>query len=100
MKYIKILFSVFFIVFLLISCSVKKEKITILKDEDIESQMIELYKEAYNEFLGGDTIYAAKKFNEAELIFPQSEWAPVAALMTAYVYYADDYYPDAIFELE
>ena len=70
MKYIKILFSVFFIVFLLISCSVKKEKITILKDEDIESQMIELYKEAYNEFLGGDTIYAAKKFNEAELIFP------------------------------
>ena len=100
MKYIKILFSVFFIVFLLISCSVKKEKITILKDQDIESQMIELYKEAYNEFLGGDTIYAAKKFNEAELIFPQSEWAPVAALMTAYVYYADDYYPDAVFELE
>ena len=41
-----------------------------------------------------------KKFNEAELIFPQSEWAPIAALMTAYVYYADDYYPDAIYELE
>ena len=62
--------------------------------------MIELYNEAYNEFLDGDTIYAAKKFNEAELIFPQSEWAPIAALMTAYVYYSDDYYPDAIYELE
>jgi outer membrane protein assembly factor BamD len=62
--------------------------------------MIELYKDAYNEFLNGDTVYAAKKFNEAELIFPQSEWAPIAALMTAYVYYADDYYPDAIYEIE
>jgi len=62
--------------------------------------MIELYEDAYEEFLNGDTVYAAKKFNEAELIFPQSEWAPIAALMTAYVYYADDYYPDAIYELE
>ena len=62
--------------------------------------MIELYEEAYNEFLNGDTRYAANKFNEAELIFPQSEWAPVAALMTAYVYYADDYYSDAIYELD
>ena len=78
----------------------KKEKVTILQEQDLESQMIELYEEAYEEFLNGDTIFAAKKFNEAELIFPQSEWAPIAALMTAYVYYADDYYPDAIYELE
>jgi len=62
--------------------------------------MIELYEEAYNEFLNGDTRFAAQKFNEAELIFPQSNWAPIAALMTAYTYYADDYYPEAIYELE
>ena len=62
--------------------------------------MIELYNLAYEEFLNGDTLYAAKKFNEAELIFPQSEWAPIAALMTAYVYYSDDYYSDAIYELK
>ncbi len=82
-----------------ISCS-KKEKISIIQDENLESQMIGLYEEAYNEFLNGDTLYAAKKFNEAELIFPQSKWAPIAALMTAYVYYSDDYYSDAIYNLE
>ena len=83
----------------LISCS-NKEKISEIKEQDIQKQMIALFDEGYNEFLNGDTLYAAKKFNEAELIFPQSEWAPVAALMTAYVYYSDDYYRDAISELE
>ena len=99
MKLLKIFFTLIFLTVLLSSCS-KKEKISVLQEQDLESQMIELYNEAYNEFLDGDTIYAAKKFNEAELIFPQSEWAPIAALMTAYVYYSDDYYPDAIYELE
>ena len=92
----------FFIILLffgLISCS-NKEKISEIKEQDIQKQMIALFDEGYNEFLNGDTLYAAKKFNEAELIFPQSEWAPVAALMTAYVYYSDDYYRDAVSELE
>lgn len=99
MKLLKFFFTFIFLTVLFSSCS-KKEKISVLQEQDLESQMIELYNEAYNEFLDGDTIYAAKKFNEAELIFPQSEWAPIAALMTAYVYYSDDYYPDAIYELE
>ena len=81
------------------SCA-KKEKVTVLKNTDLQTQMIELYKEGYEEFLKGDTLFAAQKFNEAEIIFPQSDWAPVAALMTAYVYYADDYYSDAIYHLE
>ena len=92
----------FFIILLffgLISCS-NKEKISEIKEQDIQKQMIALFDEGYSEFLNGDTLYAAKKFNEAELIFPQSGWAPVAALMTAYVYYSDDYYRDAISELE
>ena len=99
MKLLKIFLNLIFLVALFSSCS-KKEKISVLQEQDLESQMIELYNEAYREFLDGDIVYAAKKFNEAELIFPQSEWAPIAALMTAYVYYSDDYYPDAIFELE
>ena len=89
-----------FIIFSQISCSVKKEKITILENRDLQSQMMELYAEGYEAFLDQDTLFAAKKFNEAELIFPQSEWAPIAALMTAYVYYSDDYYSDAIYHLE
>ena len=82
-----------------ISCS-KKEKLTILENKDLRSQMIELYEEGYEAFLEKDTLFAAKKFNEAELIFPQSNWAPIAALMTAYVYYSDDYYSDAMYHLE
>lgn len=90
---------VVFIITLFNSCS-KKEKVSILKEQDLGEQMIELYEEAYKEFLDGDSLFAAQKFNEAELIFPQSKWAPVAALMSAYVYYSDDYYSDAIYELE
>ena len=100
MNFIKIFFTLFLVSILCVSCAKKKDKVSILQEKDLESQMIELYQEAYDEFLNGDTIYAAQKFNEAELIFPQSEWAPIAALMTAYVYYSDDYYPDAIYELE
>ena len=48
----------------------------------------------------GDVLFAAKKFNEAEILFPQSEWAPKSALMAAYSYYSQDYYGDAIAELE
>ena len=48
----------------------------------------------------GDVLFAAKKFNEAEILFPQSEWAPKAALMAAYSYYAQDYYSDTISELQ
>ena len=48
----------------------------------------------------GDALYAASKFNEAELLFPQSEWAPKSALMAAYAYYSQDYLKDAIAELD
>jgi outer membrane protein assembly factor BamD len=47
----------------------------------------------------GDVLYAAKKFNEAEILFPQSIWAPKSALMAAYAYYSQDYYGDSIAEL-
>ena len=55
--------------------------------------MIALYKEGMKALVNeGDVLYAAKKFNEAELIYPQSEWAPKSALMAAYSYYSQDYY--------
>ena len=92
-------FFIGFVILSNLSCS-KEKKITILENKDLKSQMMELYVEGYEAFLERDTLYAAKKFNEAELIFPQSDWAPIAALMTAYVYYADDYYSDAVYHLE
>lgn len=100
MKYFINFLLIAFITIVLSSCSKKGKQVSIIQEKTLESQMIELYNLAYEEFLDGDTLYAAQKFNEAELIFPQSQWAPIAALMTAYVYYSDDYYQDAIYELE
>ena len=81
------------------SCSNDKKKIDIIEEEDIELQMIDSYKEGIKALEDGDILFAAKKFNEAELVFPQSDWAPKSALMSAYSYYIHDYYGDAIFEL-
>ena len=89
----------FFIIFFLTNCA-KNEKKSIIIEESAEQQMIRALQEGYDEFREGDSLYAAKKFNEAELLFPQSSWAPKAALLAAYVYYAQDYYFDAESELK
>jgi len=81
------------------SCSKNVDK-SVIEETDIELQMIQLYQEGYEELINGDVLYAAQKFNDAELIFPQSRWAPKAALMAAYAYYSQDYYSDAIYEAE
>ena len=88
-----------FLLVIISSCSSKNDKISILEDENLELQMIDAYKEAYDELEGGDVIYAAKKFNEAELLYPQSEWAPKSVLLAAYSYYSQNYYDEAISEL-
>jgi len=88
------------IIFGLISCSEKKEKISIIKEDNLEKQMIEAYNEGLKEFNRGDIFFAAKKFNEVELLYPQSVWAPRSTLMAAYSYYSQLYFTDAIFELE
>ena len=62
--------------------------------------MIEAYNEGLSSLEGGDVLFAAQKFNEAEILYPQSIWAPRSALMAAYSYYLQDYYKDAIAELE
>ena len=87
------------IILLLISCS-KQEKVSVVQEKNIETQMIEAFKEGYEELENGDVLFAAKKFNEAELLYPQSDWAPKAALMAAYSYYSQDYYYDAEYELK
>ena len=66
----------------------------------MELEMIEAYEQGLKELKRGDVLFAAKKFNEAEMLFPQSDYAPKAALMAAYSYYSQNYYGDAIAELE
>ena len=81
------------------SCA-DKNKTSEIIENDLELQMADAYNEGFIELEAGDVILAAKKFNEAELLFPQSIWAPKSALMAAYSYYTQDYYLDAIAELE
>jgi len=97
-KFYKIFILVIFTI--LASCSSDNKKISIMKEDDLELQMIDAYKEGYKELEKGDVIYAAKKFNEAELLYPQSEWASKAILLSAYAYYSQNYYDRSIIELE
>ena len=86
---------------LLNSCSgVEQEKATIIQQDDLESEMIETYKEGVQALKEGDVLYAAKKFNESELLYPQSSWAPKSSLMASYAYYRYGYYSDSIYELK
>ena len=89
------------ILFFLVSCSSKEEeKISVLSDKEMETQMIEAYEEGLRELEKGDVIYATRRFNEAELLYPQSEWASKSILMSAYAFYSQNYYERSIFELE
>ena len=85
---------------ILISCSKEEIRESVIKEKSLELQVLEAYQEGINSLEEGDVLYAAKKFNEAETLFPQSEWAPKSALMAAYSYYSQDYYIDTIAELE
>jgi len=72
----------------------------VLKERSLDLQMIEAYEEGMSSLKSGDVLFAAKKFNEAEILYPQSIWAPRSALMAAYSYYLQDYYGDAVAELD
>ena len=94
------------VIFLLIiiigfnSCTKDQIKKSVVKEKSLDLQVAEAYNEGKEALEGGDVLYAAKKFNEAETLYPQSNWAPKSALMAAYSYYIQDYYGDAIAELE
>jgi outer membrane protein assembly factor BamD len=92
--------SISLILLLIISCSKKIPEKKITVEKEMQLQMIEAYNEGLKELERGDVLFAAKKFNEAEILFPQSDYAPRAALMAAYSYYTQDYYGDAIAELD
>ena len=88
------------VILVFISCSKEQIKQSTIKEKSLDAQVLEAYNEGLKALEQNDIIYAAKKFNEAEILYPQSEWAPKSALMAAYSYYTQDYYNDTISELE
>ena len=99
MKFILLLF-ISFSLFFLTACKNKKEEQIVLDSKDLDSQMIEAYNKGLKALEEGDVLFAAKNFNVVENIYPQSIWAPRSILMAAYAYYTQDYYGDAISELD
>ena len=93
-------FILIFILVIFTSCSKETLKKSVIKETNLDAQVLEAYKEGLEALNAGDVLFAAKKFNEAEILFPQSTWAPKSALMAAYSYYTQDYYLDSIAELE
>ena len=95
-----IIFLFIYIIFI-VSCSKDKSKVDqVLLEQDVEAEMILAYTEGMRQLEKGDALYASKKFDEAEILFPQSIWATKASLMSAYALYSQNYYDDAIFNLE
>ena len=94
--------SIILFIFILFfnSCGKENVKENLIKEKSLESQVFEAYSEGMKSLNEGDVIFAAQKFNEAEILFPQSEWAPKSSLMAAYSYYTQDYYLETTLELE
>ena len=98
-NFVKFILIITFI--FLVGCKNNNEKeISIIEEKNLDLQMIDAYEEGMNLFDKNDYIGAAKKFNEAELLYPQSIWAARSALMTSYSYYTGSYYLDSINELK
>ena len=95
MPTIRVIFY-FLLILTIFSCSKKEAKKSIIFEKSQEDQMIEAYKKGLEELNSGDVIYAARKFNEVEIIYPQS--IPRASLM-AYSYYSQIHFDDCIIEL-
>ena len=95
----KIFIKLLSIILFCFSCAKKESQTSIIKEKSLDLQVYEAYSEGKKSLEEGDVLYAAKKFNEAEVLFPQSRWASKSALMAAYSYYIQDYYGDAISEL-
>ena len=100
MKEVKYLLIIFILFFLNSCAKEKNEDISLIKETNQDLEIISAYREAYNALENGDPYFAAKKFLEAELLFPQSEWASRAALMASYSFYMQNYYAEALSNLE
>ena len=94
------IFYILLFVLVLFGCSKDEKKVSIIKESSQELEMISSYNEAYIALNKGDPYFAAKKFLEAEILYPQSKWAPRSALMASYSYYLQNYYTEAISNLQ
>ena len=99
MKFLSKLTIILAILFLN-ACAKNDKEISLIKEINQEEEMIQAYREGVKALEENDTYFASKKFLEAELLFPQSDWAPKSSLMASYAYYIEGNYSEAIYNLE
>ena len=80
---------------LMTACAGQEETI---KDEDKSAET--LYNEAYDYLEKTSYQKAAETFDKVEIEHPYSKWATKSKLMSAYAYYKDEKYDDAIASLD
>ena len=93
-------FSLIILLILNVSCKNKDTNKLVIAEEELDVQMIKAYKEGLELLNRGDGLGASKKFSDAELLYPQSIWAPRSSLMSAYSLYSSMYFVDAVYEAE
>ena len=74
------------------ACSSDTQNVKLIKETNQKEEMISSYKAGVNLLDIGDYYAASKKFLEAEILFPQSKWAPKSVLMASYSYFLQGYY--------
>ncbi len=74
------------------ACSSDTQNVQIIKETNQKEEMISSYKAGVDLLEVGDYFAASKKFLEAEILFPQSKWAPKSVLMASYSYFLQGYY--------
>ena len=99
MNKIRLIFVILFLI-LINNCSKDEKEISLIKESKQDLEMVAAYREAYKAVEEGDPYFAAKKFLEAELLFQQSIWAPRSALMASYSYYLQNFFSEALANLE
>ena len=71
MKFFK-LFTLMTLVLFSFSCSKEKVKQSVINEKNLDAQVLEAYEEGMSSLEQGDVLFASKKFNEAEMLYPQS----------------------------
>ena len=98
MIYQKLILILIFLISV-VSCTKKDLEVKNIKKKSQELEMTMAYNEGYEKLRINDTYNAAQKFLEAELLFPQSQWAAKSALMASYSFYLQNYYSESLANL-
>jgi len=91
---------IFLISLILLSTCGSPEKKAGKQSLSTKEQAIEVYKEGLKAIERSDYFFASKKFSEAEILLPQSQWAAKSALMVGYCFYSINFYTEAISNLK